>query len=664
MTTALIVAVLLLGIAGVILWANPRRTVNRLVCSCSIHGAVWLILRTISRAVPADAGLPWYQATVAVGTFMPLHLLFIKEQITGRRGDWKRKAKLLILVLSIAFAILPYTHYYIPASSTPDKPKFGGGFWLYVAGLVSLYAWLMIDAYRELKSVTGVRRIELQVWLGGGGLVCAAILISMAARAMLGDEAPGLEILVPLLFLGFLGLNAFAIASGRVFDARHLLMVGVRKGVVVLLAAAMSFFALWLSSMFLPGLLAWLATAMVGLASAAEGEKMMNKMLQLYPRASEARSKAYEVAMTEVRSDPLEQAFKKLLTGWSQSETAFIAVKVEDSWRSNGAPLAISQDIIDLLRELGWATPERLQRERGSAQRDLLLRQLDTWNLGALVFRTTSTLAIFVGVGIRPSRKPFTYPEVQQLEELAAIILTAFARAQLWSKAQRAEQLATVGVLGASVAHEIRNPLVTIKAFVQLFPTHYADAVFRERFSRLIGSEVGRIERLTEQLLDLAAPKKYAPIPMSLHEIVKISLELVLSKAEEKNTVIHTVLNAQPDVIFTDANAAKQVLLNLCFNAIQAQETQERARWLRIETRPIDKGVELTVSDNGPGIAPEIRSRLFEAFQTTKSSGFGLGLAICSEILSSLDASISVDDYTSGQGATFRVVFPCPPPSS
>lgn len=248
--------------------------------------------------------------------------------------------------------------------------------------------------------------------------------------------------------------------------------------------------------------------------------------------------------------------------------------------------------------------------------------------------------------------------------ELASIFQTALARASLWTKAQRAEQLATVGVLGASVAHEIRNPLVSIKTFVQLFPIHYMDESFRVRFSRLIGSEVARIERLTEQLLDLASPRKYEPDPVSLHEVVKSSLELVYSKAEDKKTEIITELGALPDIAFTDANASKQVILNLCFNAIQAQESQERPRWVRLTTRNVDQGLELVVSDHGPGIAPEIRSRLFEAFQTTKSSGFGLGLAICSEILSSLGASISVDPFTPGQGATFRVVFPCPPRSS
>ena len=67
----------------------------------------------------------------------------------------------------------------------------------------------------------------------------------------------------------------------------------------------------------------------------------------------------------------------------------------------------------------------------------------------------------------------------------------------------------------------------------------------------------------------------------------------------------------------------------------------------------------MTVSDSGPGIAAEMRPRLFQPFQSTRSSGFGLGLAICKDILGNLNATISVDPFAPGRGATFRVVFPC-----
>jgi signal transduction histidine kinase len=248
--------------------------------------------------------------------------------------------------------------------------------------------------------------------------------------------------------------------------------------------------------------------------------------------------------------------------------------------------------------------------------------------------------------------------------ELASIFESALERALYLLKAQHAEQLATVGLLGASLAHEIRNPLVTIKTFVHLLPQHHGDPAFREKFFRLIGEEVSRIDRLTVQLLDLAAPRVYAAQEVPLHSVLNSSLELVTPKANDRAVRIVTEFRAAPDLVLTDPTAARQVLLNLCFNAIQAVDGRTAEPWLKVSTRRVPEGVELAVADNGPGIAPEIMPRLFQPFASTKTSGFGLGLAICSDILSGLGASITVDPPQPGCGATFRVIFPCPPPTS
>ncbi|MBL9204116.1 MAG: hypothetical protein JNN01_03480 [Opitutaceae bacterium] len=663
MTTAFLAAALICGIGAIILWANPNRRVNRLVSSCSFHGGAWLAFLHITLTAHADEGLAWLRVTTAIGALIPIHLLFAKEELSGEldMGSLLR-GKIGWILGSLFLASVPFTEWFIPGHSRPDQRIYGGGYYAYIVGLVVMYFSLLLSAYRQLNRVQGVKRLELQVWLGGGSAAAVSILSLMAASAILHE--PSLIRFQPLIILLFFGLTAFSITSGRVFDAKHLFIIGGHRLVLVLLVAGVGYGADVLFALFVPSSVAWVGTAAVALWFASELEKVINNVLLVYPRASEARSKAYEIAMEEVRTDALQREFLRILSGWSQSESGIIVVKGDDGLRSEGGAFQIDGAVYDLLRTMRWATPERLQRERSNASREALRRFLEEHRLGVLVLREGSTVDVLVGAGVRATRRPFTYPEVQQMFELASIFQTALARASLWTKAQRAEQLATVGVLGASVAHEIRNPLVSIKTFVQLFPIHYMDESFRVRFSRLIGSEVARIERLTEQLLDLASPRKYEPDPVSLHDVVKNSLELVYSKAEDKKTEIVVELAAVPDIAFTDANATKQVILNLCFNAIQAQESQERERWVRLTTRNVDQGIELIVSDHGPGIAPEIRSRLFEAFQTTKSSGFGLGLAICSEILSSLGASISVDPFAPGQGATFRVVFPCPPRSS
>lgn len=314
---------------------------------------------------------------------------------------------------------------------------------------------------------------------------------------------------------------------------------------------------------------------------------------------------------------------------------------------------------------LNWTTPERLERERTSEERASIAEVLQQNKWGVFVCARGEYFTVCVALGVGPSRRPYTYPQVVELLELAAIMESALERAHFAAKVQRTEQLATEGLVGASLAHEIRNPLVSIKTFVQLLPTHYADPAFREKFFRLIGDEVARIDELTQQLLDLAAPRNYQAEPVGLHGVLRPALELVEARASERGVKVEVVFSADPDVVVTDAAAAKQVLLNLCFNAIQAVEAKDGLeKWVRLTTRRVTDGVELAVADSGPGIAPEMQRRLFQPFQTTKSRGFGLGLAICRDILANVRATIAVDPALPGQGATFRVTFPCPVPSS
>jgi len=132
-------------------------------------------------------------------------------------------------------------------------------------------------------------------------------------------------------------------------------------------------------------------------------------------------------------------------------------------------------------------------------------------------------------------------------------------------------------------------------------------------------------------------------------------------KAADKRVKVITELQASPDRVFSDPSAVKQVILNLCLNAVQAMESQGSERWIKISTRNGPGVVETRISDNGPGIEPAMHARLFQPFQSSKSTGFGLGLAICRDIMTSLDADISVEPPIAGQGATFRVVIPCQP---
>jgi signal transduction histidine kinase len=554
--------------------------------------------------------------------------------------------------------ILPFTDYFIPAHSTQQHRVQGWGYYGYILLDLGLYGYLVRDAFRGIKTLAGVRRLELQVWLGGGCIIAASILALMALNAMTRDA--NYVRLQPILLLIFYSLTAFAITTHRIFDARQILLIALEKFVLIITISVAAFSLNWGFEKILPDPFAFVGTTAVALWIAVSLNTWLNRIFRFYPEATAARQAAFAVARRETGVESLEKAFSEILKGWGHTERALIVSGGKGLLRGGQIEIPEDSAAVKALRQLRWATPERLMRERSSPDRKALGEFLELNGLGALVIGEGPTLTALVGVGTVASRRPFTYPQVTQLLELASIIESALERAHFSVKAQHAEQLATVGLLGASLAHEIRNPLVTIKTFVQLLPKHYQDAAFRDKFFTLIGDEVTRIDRLTEQLLDLASPRAYSAEAMDLHPVLRESLELVTAKAADKQIAFLVNFQALPDRVFTDPSAVKQVLLNLCFNAIQAVEKHGGDKWVRVETRNLSTGLEMVVADSGPGISEDIRPRLFQPFQSTKSSGFGLGLAICRDILAGLDATITVDPTVVGCGASFRVVFPCP----
>jgi signal transduction histidine kinase len=638
------------------LWANPGRMINRIFFTGSLHVAAWLV--SVELAKLGRPGLFWVQMASAVGAFMPVHLWILKESVRGLEGCWRLRHWWLRGLFGLVLAVICFTPWFIPAHSTGFARVYGVGYFVYVGGVILLYLWLLVETLWQARAKGGAQRLELQVLLLGGCAAGCTVLGLMVANAITYN--PGFIALQPVVVLVFYGGTAWVMLTARVFDARHMLFLGLQKLSLALAVALFIWSANELIVMLVPQPLAFLIAVGLGLWFAAEAGPWFQQVFDLNLRGEDARRAAFEAARRESRPEQLEEAFVLLLKSWAKSERAMILTGTPEQLEGGGLVLPLHGAVARALNRLRWVTPERMSRQKLDPDESQLQAFMAREQLGVVVACGGQNLTVVLAVGVPVTRRPFTYPQVAQLMELASIIESALERSHFSVKAQRAEQLATVGLLGASLAHEIRNPLVTIKTFVQLLPQHYQDPVFREKFFRLIGEEVSRIDRLTEQLLDLATPRAYLATPIELHPMLRTSLELVAAKAEDRAIRVEMDFRAKPDLVFTDATAVKQVMLNLCFNALQAVESHPGEHWLRVATRNVVAGVEVAVQDSGPGIAAEMLPRLFQPFQSSKSTGFGLGLAICSDILTGLKATITVDPPLAGRGATFRVTFPCP----
>lgn len=260
----------------------------------------------------------------------------------------------------------------------------------------------------------------------------------------------------------------------------------------------------------------------------------------------------------------------------------------------------------------------------------------------------------------------------------ALAVLTDLTEIKLLeAEVRRAERLATVGTLAAGMAHEIKNPLVSLKTFAQLLPIKYDDPEFRESFSHIAAGEIERINSLVEQLLRFARPPKPIPMPIDLHDPIEQTLALLSSEMAKKGIKITTKYYETPLWVFADAEQLKQVFMNVLLNALEATSSQEepsleistgtRKRWGWPPAAPFaklpqgytqgDREAYVRIADNGPGIRESHIKHIFDPFFTTKDTGHGLGLSIAHGIVREHKGSINAENRPGG-GAVFTIALP------
>lgn len=275
-----------------------------------------------------------------------------------------------------------------------------------------------------------------------------------------------------------------------------------------------------------------------------------------------------------------------------------------------------------------------------------------------LLARTGGTLAVLlVGLGeegVRPRTLADLDSVARQLAAPFAAALAVTRLRQVDAEVQRLDRLATLGGLAAEIAHEVRNPLVSIKTFLQLLPERRDDPDFFTRFFDVVSDEMRRMERLLDLMIDHARPRSggHEPGPAPLAEVLASIVELISHRAITRGVSVETDLEQGLPEVDLGEDALRQLLLNLALNAVAA--TPEGGR-VRLLGRRRDQGVELAVEDQGPGVPVDLRATLFEPFFTTRRDRpGGLGLSICRRIAEEAGGAIAIADAPDG-GARFQV---------
>lgn len=278
----------------------------------------------------------------------------------------------------------------------------------------------------------------------------------------------------------------------------------------------------------------------------------------------------------------------------------------------------------------------------------------------------------FINLGPKSAKEIYYQEDLDLLNFMAYQAAIAIENANLYENLKRsqgimrrADRLASLGTLIASLAHEIRNPLVSIKTFTQLLPERIDDEEFRSYFLKVASGEIDRLTGLINELLGFARPSEPRPQGEDINAIIEKMEVLISTEARKKNITLSKKYAPELPQIKVDAEQIKQVLLNILLNAIQAIKGEGQ---VSIETRlvqvpgeeRIDPYIQVEIQDTGMGIPRENLERIFDPFFSTRPDGSGLGLAISHQIVHEHGGFISVESEV-GKGTSFKVHLPLKP---
>lgn len=266
------------------------------------------------------------------------------------------------------------------------------------------------------------------------------------------------------------------------------------------------------------------------------------------------------------------------------------------------------------------------------------------------------------------NRKPITEEQVELLSIFATRVALAFANAEtyrkLWEKNQqlketrerlvRSERLAVIGNMAAYIAHEIRNPLVTIGGFARILMREYADHKKVKQHTEIITQEVSRLEKILANIMDFSKPVETVRTLIQINELLENTCYLMGPYLKSAHIQVSKKFDPSIPKIIVDQTQMKQVFLNLIKNAA---ESMTQGGKLTVESMTEDEYIKIDFTDTGEGMTPEILQNLFTPFFTTKVDGTGVGLAVSQKIIDDHNGFIKIKSVPK-EGTTFSISLP------
>ena len=476
-----------------------------------------------------------------------------------------------------------------------------------------------------------------------------------------------------------MGIMAYAIARHRLMDVDYV----VRKGVSFTLAATLVLVpggvGIWVLSQSLdtqePAIMlcAALALALIAVILIPACQAALETRVQraFFPQHYDYRRKLRELAAALVHVLDRQELVNRLgdsLTGVLDVESCDIFLAEEQTARlalayptaQAGPPMA--EELVHVLERL--REPILAGELEAIDAADAALFRARAWEV-AIPLRLNDRPTGLIVLGRNRDFRIFSAEDLQLLAAVAAGASVALENASLSRQLRRSEavleranRLSSLGTLAAGIAHEIRNPLVAVKTFLDLLPQRLDDPEFLTRFRELSLGELHRVADLITDLLALGKSKTPERRAVDLGPTLEPVVRLMESTARKRQIEVAAIFDPHVPAVWADPDQLKQIIVNLVLNAI---ETSAPGGHVWFEARPAPAGsVVLEVRDDGPGIPADQLENIFHPFYTTKETGTGLGLALVHQMVVEHGGVITVES-TVGRGSVFLVTLPTAP---
>jgi len=684
------------AVAWIVYWKNRFQATGPLIGLMMGINGLWLVgFAQYYRAMPAGPALLWGKLTLSASIIDQAFLFHGLCALVGRirRYRWPIAAFYLTgagFVLMVCFNLMirglrfpPYMHHYV---------EYSRGLYPFLASYYVICQWLgaSIVAYNAYHA-TGYQRSQLVyfcvVWFISF-LATNSIILPLEYNI---NIPPVCFFILPVNF----SLLAWVLARARLADYNVVIARVLLYAVTMMMVAAVTLVFLGGIAVVAPRFMNQQQLMFSFMLSMVIGVGLTISLPRFLPRAERimqermfGRRYGYQDALAgvvrELGSLPtIDQVLQTIVTTvHSQMQLSRALVMIQDPLSGDyklqaGSGLGPEDDVDAMVLHedaavVKWPQENRdelvrdeMVRSTPPRERELFERELNLLQVALCVpMILDGRLVGLIGLGEKLSRDMFFVSDLRLLETLATEVALAVKYRRIEDESFRKNRLVELGMIAAGVAHEIRNPLASIKTFAQLMPERVDDPEFRNEFGKLVLKDVDRITKVIESMLAFARPAQVNIKEQPANELVEEAILLVQPRLKAKRIELTRAFHGNP-TIRVDKHQILQVLVNLLGNAADALQERGKVRvatgvtQLEISTggNGNRNSAVIEVSDNGPGIPAAVRNRLFDPFFTTKKEGTGLGLSISQKIVRDHGGTITVSSVE-GKGTTFQVNLP------